>query len=79
MDGTIGTLGCASLETSVQEGLVHFIWFAFIGSSQTSLGFLSEGSLGDTLYQFFTNMHGPILLTERRNCALLYNLTEAPG
>lgn len=64
--GTIGTLNCASRETLVLERLVHFTGFAFIGSSQTSLGFLSEGSPGDTLCQSFTNMHRPTLLTERQ-------------
>lgn len=47
-DGTIGIQNCASLETLVLEGLVNFIVLAFIGSSQTRPGFLSEGSLEAT-------------------------------
>lgn len=64
-EGALGTLGCTSLETSVLQGLVHFIWFAFNGSSQISLGFLSEGSLETSLPVLHFNMRGPTLLTER--------------
>lgn len=64
-EGALGTLGCTSPETSVLQGLVHFIWFAFIGSSQISLGFLSEGSLETSLSVLHFNMRGPTLLTER--------------